>query len=208
MAIIGKCKKLDWVFSQICKQNEIYEYLIQAIDPRSPIHKRISGIKQAGEYPMMISGNIRVIEQAYHLKSPKQAFFETHRKFVDFQLIVEGYEYMYIGDKSEFDVFAPYDEQKDLIIYRNSHIPYLRDIYTESSNQVSGMTKIKYLLPTEEYSQTPQRTQILLRAGDLAIFMPDDVHAGGLELSSEPFTPSPHLVKKSVLKVPLSLLQI
>lgn len=200
MAIIGKCEKLKWIFQQVCKRAEIYEYLCQALDPQSPINHRICALTKAGEYPQILPGGIRAIEQAYHLKSPHNAFFETHKKFVDFQLVVAGYEYMYIGDRGEFEIYSPYDESRDLIIYENSYNPYLRDSQAKICTQ-------EYILPKNKYDNTPCRTQILLRSGDLAVFMPDDVHAGGLELTAGLSTPSQHLVKKSVLKVPLEYLQ-
>lgn len=207
MAIIGKCEKLRWVFQQVCKRAEIYEYLLQALNPQNPINHRICALTKAGEYPHMLPCGVKAIEQAYHLKSPHNAFFETHKKFVDFQLVVSGYEYMYIGDRSEFEIYSPYDESRDLIIYQNSYNPYLGDSYLQSFTQKYILLKTNHLSPKEEYLSAPCRTQILLRAGDLAIFMLDDVHSGGLELTPGLSTPSQHLVKKSVLKVPLEFLQ-
>lgn len=207
MAIVGKCEKLNWVFQQVCKKAEIYEYLLQALNPQSPINHRICALTKVGEYPQMLACGIKAIEQVYYLKSPDKAFFETHKKYVDFQLIISGYEYMYIGDRSEFEILSPYNESRDLIIYQNSYNPYLGDSYLQSFTQKDILPKTNHLPPEEEYFKTPCRTQILLRAGDLAIFMPDDVHASGLDLTSGLSASSQHLVKKSVLKVPLEFLQ-
>lgn len=190
MAVIAQFQKLEWFFRAYPQLSEIKAYITQALDPRSDIHSRIINILiPHNQYRIEISHElgrgVRAIEQGYFLKAPQEAFFETHRAYLDFQLVVSGYEYMYIGDKDTFCIKAPYDEAKDLIVYDNA-LPH-------------------NLASNKECDSTPPRTQIILGSGDLAIFFPDDVHAGGLEL-----TPSKELhsqpIKKSVLKVPVSLL--
>lgn len=199
MAIIGKLTQLDWFFKAYPALKDIQEYMNNALNPAHDIHKRISSLriptlKERYEISYPLTQGVRAIEQSYYLKSACNAFFETHRAFIDFQLVVEGYEYMLIGDKSTFDVQIPYDESKDLIVYNN----LLMDSHQESS-------ALKYTLPMNESLNTPYRTSLLLSSGDLAIFFPDDAHAGGLELTPNAI-PSAHSIKKSVLKVPVVLL--
>lgn len=193
MAIIGKFHSLKWAFKAL--PSEIYDYLALALSPTSTINHRITALQNVGEAPQQLDCGVRAIEQAYYLKAPSKAFFETHRKFVDIQLVVEGYEYMYIGDRGEFEISTPYDEGRDLVIYHNDCVPHLHKSHT--------FQNLGRLYPLE--CQAPMRTKILLRTGDIAIFMPDDVHAGGLELTPHAPIPSSFLVKKSVLKVPYSL---
>lgn len=126
-----------------------------------------------------LGNGISAIEQTYALKSPQEAFFETHRKYVDLQFCVDGREYMLIGYRGDFEVLEPYDEAKDLIVYKN---PLLD-------------------CALEPYSADFLMHRISLHAGILAVFFPDDVHAGGLDSINSKLT-SP---KKSVLKVPLEL---
>ena len=199
MAIIGKFHSLKWAFSPL--PSEIYDYIAKALSPTHPINHRIRALNSVGEAPQQLDYGVRAIEQAYHLKAPSRAFFETHRKFVDIQLVVEGYEYMYIGDRGEFEVSAPYSEERDLVMYRNDYAPHLH----EGADSQSKLQNLARLYPLEEEGCAPMRTRILLRAGDMAIFIPDDVHAGGLELTPKAPIPSNFLVKKSVLKVPYSL---
>ncbi|TLD82125.1 DUF386 family protein [Helicobacter sp. MIT 05-5293] len=194
MAIIGKLSSLESFFAQHSFLNTLHTYLLDALKPQSPIHQRIIKLDSPIEvvYPQDLG--IRAIEQSYTLKAPQKAFFETHRRYVDFQLIVQGYEYMLLGDRSDFTIHTPYDENRDLVIYENA-------IPSDSQNRFANNTKH----PISESLGTPLRTQILMNAGDLAIFFPDDVHAGGLELTPNRPTPSAHLVKKSVAKVPFDL---
>lgn len=219
MAIIAQARTLEWFFKAYPQLNIVKEYICEALNPQSEIHKRISTLQipQSQDrievsYPLELG--IRAIEQSYYLKSAKNAFFETHRAYLDFQLVISGYEYMCIGDKDTFDVKIPYDEARDLIVYENALPQNLclsntntKDTQTQqdSSNKQNGVLESCYTLPKNESLNTPYRTQILLSSGDLAIFFPADTHAGGLELT--PDTP-PHskIVKKSVLKVPVSLI--
>lgn len=233
MAVIGKLTHLDWFFRAYPALEEARAYMLNALNPTHEIHKRITNLtieqgEERKEVTYPLSQNIRAIEQTYHLKSAKNAFFETHRAFIDFQLVVEGYEFMRIGDKESFEIQIPYDENRDLIVYNNA----FRHYYAESSTLDNNMLKISHTLPFNEVSNTPYRTDLLLRSGDLAIFFPDDTHAGGLELSQKgqyrgqnegkhkgqgtDFShPNAHQanptnpfaqVKKSVLKVPVYLL--
>lgn len=189
--IVAKLEHLDSILSRIGIDECVKNYLNQALLQGSEINNRICNINSACESIVYLDNGIRAIEQGYYLKSPQNAFFETHRKFVDLQLVVCGYEYFSIGDKDEFEIKVPYNEQKDLIVYENiyPHCELIRE--------------------SREFDCKSMRTSLKLSKGYLAIFFPNDVHAGGLELDSKKLKTSPlPFVKKSVLKVPLDLFRI
>ena len=219
MAIIAQARTLEWFFKAYPQLNVVKEYISQALNPQSEIHKRISTLQipqsqDRIEVSYPLEYGIRAIEQSYYLKPMKNAFFETHRVYLDFQLVISGYEYMCIGDKDTFDVKIPYNESRDLIVYENT-LPQnlcLSNTNTKgtqtqqfSSNKHNRTLESPYTLPNNETLNAPYRTQILLSSGDLAIFFPTDTHAGGLELTPD-ILPHSKIVKKSVLKVPTSLI--
>ena len=219
MAIIAQARTLEWFFKAYPQLNVVKEYISQALNPKSEIHKRISTLQipqsqDRIEVSYPLDCGIRAIEQSYYLKPMKNAFFETHRVYLDFQLVISGYEYMCIGDKDTFDIKIPYDESRDLIVYENT-LPQnlcLSNTNTKgtqtqqfSSNKHNRTLESPYTLPNNEALNAPYRTQILLSSGDLAIFFPTDTHAGGLELTPD-ILPHSKIVKKSVLKVPVSLI--
>lgn len=219
MAIIAQARTLEWFFKAYPQLNVVKEYISQALNPQSEIHKRISTLQipqsqDRIEVSYPLEDGIRAIEQSYYLKPMKNAFFETHRVYLDFQLVISGYEYMCIGDKDTFDIKIPYDESRDLIVYENTLPQNLclsntntkrTQIQQFSSNKYNRMLESPYTLPNNETLNAPYRTQILLSSGDLAIFFPTDTHAGGLELTPD-ILPHSKIVKKSVLKVPVSLI--
>lgn len=219
MAIIAQARTLEWFFKAYPQLNVVKEYISQALNPQSEIHKRISTLQipqsqDRIEVSYPLEYGIRAIEQSYYLKSAQNAFFETHKAYLDFQLVISGYEYMCIGDKDTFDVKIPYNESRDLIVYENT-LPQnlcLSNTNTKgtqtqqySSNDKNRVLEFCYTLPNNETLNAPYRTQILLSSGDLAIFFPTDTHAGGLELTPD-ILPHSKIVKKSVLKVPVSLI--
>ncbi|STP09522.1 YhcH/YjgK/YiaL family protein [Helicobacter cinaedi] len=222
MAIIAQARTLEWFFKAYPQLNVVKEYISQALNPQSEIHKRISTLQipqsqDRIEVSYPLEDGIRAIEQSYYLKSAQNAFFETHKAYLDFQLVISGYEYMCIGDKDTFDIKIPYDETRDLIVYENTlpqnlNIQSFSDRATQatqiqqfSSNDKNRVLESPYTLPNNETLNAPYRTQILLSSGDLAIFFPEDTHAGGLELTPD-ILPHSKIVKKSVLKVPVSLI--
>lgn len=219
MAIIAQVRTLEWFFKAYPQLNVVKEYISQALNPQSEIHKRISTLQipqsqDRIEVSYPLEYGIRAIEQSYYLKSAQNAFFETHKAYLDFQLVISGYEYMCIGDKDTFDIKIPYDETRDLIVYENTLPQNLclsntntkgTQTQQDSSNDKNRVLESCYTLPNNEALNAPYRTQILLSSGDLAIFFPTDTHAGGLELTPD-ILPHSKIVKKSVLKVPVSLI--
>ncbi|RDU67093.1 YhcH/YjgK/YiaL family protein [Helicobacter didelphidarum] len=65
-----------------------------------------------------LSNGIFAILQTYSLKPFKQAFFETHKKYIDFQLTIKHNECFMIGDCKNFTIQNSYDASKDLIVYK------------------------------------------------------------------------------------------
>lgn len=149
----------------------VYPYMLEALTPKSPIYQRILSTK--GESKIQITKNIYAIEQSYPLKLESKAFFESHKEFVDFQLIVRGQEYFLIAPSGECTIEEKYDAEKDLLVYK-----------------------------------TPNHcSRLFLNAGTLAVFFPQDVHAGGLGLEDFGGATAKKIpeVHKVVLKVPLEL---
>lgn len=69
-----------------------------------------------------LQNGIFAMLQTYSLKPHTQAFFETHRKYIDFQLTIEGSECFIVGDSKDFAVAKEYDSQRDLIVYKKCNM--------------------------------------------------------------------------------------
>lgn len=146
MAIIGHLEQFGAFFAHYPALRKVREYLAQALTPDSIIHRRIIALRgnaacesqdshtqdlRVGdscardsrvEVSYDLGGGIRAIEQTYALKPHTEAFYESHKAFVDFQLCVAGAEYFEVGHIADFTPLTSYDESKDLITYRKGAI--------------------------------------------------------------------------------------
>ena len=92
---------------------EIFDY-INSLDG---VLKRINTQKN----PMVkkdLGQGIFALEQIFETKEIKDCFYESHKKYVDIQIMLEGYEIMHLFDiSSDKASFLSYDEQTDFCIY-------------------------------------------------------------------------------------------
>ena len=159
MAVIGRLETLEELFSGGLE--ELYDFFTACLRGE---YKKSSFMQGK---TIKLQRGVVVMLQGYKLKPFKKSVFESHKKYVDFQLTVKGEESFMLGDSKNFTVQAKYDKSKDQIIYKPSKKAH----------------------------------RILSVAGNLCIFKPCDVHAGGLRHSQL----GRGRVYKVVAKVPVDL---
>lgn len=123
MAIVGKLHSLEHLFQKTSELKSIYDYLNNCLQTNHINHQTIINTPPNVEKKVDLSdgtNGMYAILQSYPLKNPENAFYETHIKYIDFQLMVKGTEFFEIGDKEDFEIKTPYNEEKDLIIYKRS----------------------------------------------------------------------------------------
>lgn len=112
MAIVAKFDSCGWLFKQnnaMQTLHTFFESCLQGDYKKSAYQKGKRIDLDSGIFAML---------QTYRLKPYKKAFFETHRKYVDFQLTIYGGECFMVGDSSDFTIMQQYNATKDLIIYK------------------------------------------------------------------------------------------
>ena len=72
----------------------------------------------AGANRVELNDGVYAMEQAYESKARYDAF-ESHRKFIDIQVIVAGEELIEVADIAKLPVTQPFDADSDVIIYGN-----------------------------------------------------------------------------------------
>jgi len=117
MAIIGNVYKLE---SFLKNQNleVVFDYFKQSLDEHSAVHKRIFNLPVGSFEKINLSKNIFALEQVFYTKERKECFIESHKKYIDFQLVLSGREQMEYIDISKLKIYECYDEEKDLITYK------------------------------------------------------------------------------------------
>ena len=117
MAIIGNLHKLEKFFNK--KDLEIvFNYFKEAIDTNSDIHKRICNLPAGSFEKVNITEEISALEQVFYTKNREDCFIESHKKYIDFQLILSGNEQMEYIDINKLEIENSYNDKKDLIIYK------------------------------------------------------------------------------------------
>ncbi len=118
MAILGKLYKLERFLGNRKELGPVFDYFKQALDPNSSVHRRIFSLPVGSFEKVPLTGDIFALEQVFLTKRREECFIESHRNFIDFQLILKGCEQMEYADIDRLTIDRPYDEQKDLITYR------------------------------------------------------------------------------------------
>ncbi len=117
MAIIGNLYKLE---KQLSDKNlsVVFDYFKQALDITSDIHKRIFNLPVGSFEKMTLTDDVFALEQVFYTKKREECFIESHQKYIDFQLILEGTEEMEYIDIDKLNIDKPYHVLKDLITYK------------------------------------------------------------------------------------------
>lgn len=72
-----------------------------------------------------ISDDVFVNVMTYRPKPIEEAVAETHRRYADLQLILDGEEWMGCPDPEKLTVVTPFEEEKDIALWKSSDIALL-----------------------------------------------------------------------------------
>ena len=97
-----------------------FTYLLEVFDPNSCTNQRIKRLPVGASARIELTGGSFAIEQVYVSKSRAECFFESHRKYIDVQVIVEGREAMEVAEIGRLTVAEPYFEPRDFIKYADT----------------------------------------------------------------------------------------
>lgn len=117
MAIIGDLYKLQR-FLEDKNLNVVFEYFKEALNKKSDTSKRIHSLAIGSFKRQNINDEVFAIEQVFCTKDREECFFESHQKYIDFQLVLSGNEMMEYIDKDKLEIDKAYDAEKDLIVYK------------------------------------------------------------------------------------------
>lgn len=94
-----------------------FAYAADALRAGSPVHARIAAMPAGTSERVELGGGVFAMEQVYAAKPRAEGFFESHRKYIDVQVIVAGIEAMEVEDIARLRVTAAYDPERDLLKY-------------------------------------------------------------------------------------------
>lgn len=80
--------------------------------------KKLSTDVACGRYPLADDNFVNV--EVYTTKNILDTKFESHKNYIDIQLLLSGKERIYYDYVGNLDIKIPYDPDKDIIFYGNS----------------------------------------------------------------------------------------
>ena len=127
MAIFGPFTTVRAQSSADLRFAAAHRYLADLLDPNSPAHRRLHQIAVGVTERIDLAGGSFALEQVYLAKPRADVFLESHRKYIDVQLILSGTERMEVIDISRLTVEQPYLAERDLVKYADTaSTSYLR----------------------------------------------------------------------------------
>jgi YhcH/YjgK/YiaL family protein len=120
MALFGSFATIRAQAPQTPGFRAAFAYIEDLLRPDAPARLRLAGITAGDSRKIPLEGGAFAIEQVYETKARPDGFFESHRKYIDVQVIVEGDEVMEVIDASRISVREAYAPDRDLITYQDA----------------------------------------------------------------------------------------
>ncbi len=99
------------------------DYVEKVSRADSPERARLFALAAGESVKVELGDGVFTIDAAYMSRSRPETFFETHRKYIDVQILFAGEEAMEIADRELLTVQVPYDAEKDFIKYADYGTP-------------------------------------------------------------------------------------
>lgn len=106
-----------------------FAYVDELLRSDSAAQGRLRALAVGDSQKTDLAGGAFVVEQAFETRLRADGFFESHRKYIDVQVVLDGEELMEVADVSRMTVRQPYNAERDLIVYEDSTDASLLRVY-------------------------------------------------------------------------------
>ncbi len=154
MAVFGSLSTVRAQLASDPRFNAAFDYVAQALDASSPVHRRIGAVAVGVTDKIPLSGGAFALEQAYLSKPRAEVFLESHRKYIDVQVVVAGEEIQEVVDIGRLALDVPYDAERDLIKYRD---------YTDTSALSARGGLVAIYFPVDGHQSRAAAAPVLVR---------------------------------------------
>lgn len=120
MAIFGS---LATVRAQLGNRPEFqaaFKYLEDCFHPGSPANQRLQKLEEGKSDRTELAEGAFGLEQVYRTKPRSEGFFESHKAYIDVQVIVSGEEFIEVADVASLSLKEDKTPLKDVLIYHVS----------------------------------------------------------------------------------------
>lgn len=119
MALFGSIKALRAQADPRGRFAPAFTYLDELFRSGSPAGRRLESIAAGETHRIELASGSFALEQVYRSKARPEGFFESHRNYIDVQVIFTGAEWMEVIDIDQLKVREAYNPTRDLIIYED-----------------------------------------------------------------------------------------
>lgn len=120
MALFGTLQAVRRRCPRFPEFEAIFAYAEEALTPGSAAHTRLHALAGGTSQRHELPGGAYAVEMAYPTKRRSEGFFETHRRFIDIQVVVAGDEWMEVTEAARLAITQPYDDAKDVVKYADA----------------------------------------------------------------------------------------
>ncbi len=120
MAIFGSFSTVRERLAHDARFAAALTYVAELLNAQSLAHARLKALTAGATEKIELPGGAFAIEQAYLTKLRAECFFESHRKYIDVQVVVDGAEAMEATDIGRLAVSESYVAERDLIKYADT----------------------------------------------------------------------------------------
>lgn len=117
MAVFGSYPAVHRQLRPDPRFSAAFAYVAEALQQGSAAAARIGGLAAGVTERIELSGGAFALEQAYLPKVRAEGFFESHRKFIDVQVVVTGEELMEVAEITRLVATTDYNPERDLRKY-------------------------------------------------------------------------------------------
>ncbi len=120
MALYGNIDKVRAQTAQLPGFATAFSYADELLSPGSAVQARVRALSAGQRQRTELGGGVFVSEECYQSKARPDGFFESHRKYIDIQIIFEGEELMEVADIGSLKPTMEYNAERDLLKYADT----------------------------------------------------------------------------------------
>lgn len=117
MALFGSLSTLRSQAPRTPHFEKAFAYIEELLTPGTEANRRMLAVKAGESNRIELPDGMFAMEQAYLTKAPCEGRWESHLKYIDIQVIVEGREYIGVTDIAKLSLAEDLTPDKDLLFY-------------------------------------------------------------------------------------------
>jgi YhcH/YjgK/YiaL family protein len=120
MAVFGTLTTVRSQTAHLPWLQPAFDYLDELFTPGTEANQTLRSLAAGEMFRRELAGGNFALEQVYLTKPRAQGVYETHRKYVDVQVIFEGEEFMEVTDPGGLTVRDAYNPERDAMFYHDA----------------------------------------------------------------------------------------